>query len=436
MQIHMRRLAPLVAGGVVLAASACAAGEPEEEVGGSEVEVGGEVLYQSWRLADPGAIGELHRDWVERFNEEFGDLTVVGEEVPFEQRTDILLNQTLAGSPPDVVAIQTAEVPTLSRHLLPLDEYFEGEGPEFEEAFLDGARDFVSWDGSYYGVPVELGPVDGFYYNRDVLDAAGVDPEEAVSSWESFTEALEAIITSDPDAEGLIMAGADPSRVGYMYPWFYTAGAPLGTDEEIEQAICSPEGAEAFTFLTELFTEHGYGPNPVDLGFDEYVSAFATGNAGFAQGGAWMHDIFLDANPELEGKLGVTHVPTQTDDSEVGFVLDAVALVIPREAQNPDAAWEFIKYLSSPEAQLEGALETGFLPTLEEAASDPQITDQDRLGRYAEFAVDYGYPAPRTESLPELRQEIWERWQSALLGQTDPEAAINTVCTNLDRVLG
>lgn len=427
-QPRQARIAVLVgAATLALALSSCSAPSGTE---------GTQLKYQSWRLADPGVIGELHNGWVDEYNESQDEVSVVGEEVPFDRKGDVLLNQILAGSPPDVVAVPTADVPQFAQYMLPLDEYYAEEGADFEQGFIEGARELVRWDDSYYGVAMEMGPVDGLYYNTEVLDRAGVDPEQAVRSWESFGDALAAIAESDPNAHGMVMAGADASRIDYFWAWYYGAGAPLGSEDELRENLCSPQGVQTFELLTDTFVEQEAGPSPVDIGFEEYVNTFAAGTTGFAQGGAWMNNLFIDANPELEGKLGVTHLPPREEGGEPGVILDAVALMIPRDAADPDAAWEFIRFLTSPEKQLQDAVEAGFLPTIADVAADPALAADEHLATYADLAVEYGFPRPRTTHLAEVRQAMWEEWQSALLGQKSAADAAQSACTAVDAVLG
>ncbi|MGV3713096.1 extracellular solute-binding protein [Pseudolysinimonas sp.] len=422
-----RVVVPVLGGLMAVALAGCAAGG---DSGANE------ITFQSWRLADPGAIGQLHNGWVADFNASQDEIAVVGEEVPFDKKGDILLNQILAGSPPDVVAVATADVPQYAEYMLSLDDYYAAEGPEFEERFIPGARDLVSWDGSYYGVPMEMGPVDGLYYNTEILERAGVDPEEAVRSWDAFSAALAAIDALGGDVNPLVMAGKDPSRIDYFWAWYYGAEAQLGSEDELRQNMCSPNGVETFAYLTENFTERGYGPSPVDIGFEEYLNTFAAGNTGFAQGGAWMYNLFVDASPDLEGKIGVTSLPPREEGGRSGMVLDAVALMIPKGSSDPDAAWEYIKYLTADEKQLQNALEAGFLPTVTAVADDPALAEQDRLAFYAQVAAENGFPRPRTAALAEVKQLVWEQWQSALLGQVSPEQAAKAACAAVDSALG
>jgi len=110
-------------------------------------------------------------------------------------------------------------------------------------------------------------------------------------------------------------------------------------------------------------------------------------------------------------------------------------LMIPKHSKNHDQAWELVKFLSSPEKQLQDAVEAGFLPTIASVAEEPELAELERLAFYAGLAVDHGFPRPRTEHLAEVRQAIWEQWQRALLGQVTPEEALEQACSMVDSVL-
>jgi len=262
------RPSTVLARGIAITAAAASVIVLASCAGAGDDSNGTELKYQSWRLADPGVIGELHNAWVEEYNESQDDVTVVGEEVPFDKKGDVLLNQILAGSPPDVVAVSTADVPQYAEYMLPLDDFYAEEGADFEDGFIEGARELVRWDDTYYGVAMEMGPVDGLYYNKDVLAKAGVDPEQAVESWSSFSDALAAIEAADPSYNGMVMAGSDSSRIDYFWAWYYGAGAGLGTEDDLREKLCSPEGVQTFEYLTDAFVRNGSGPSPVDIGFE------------------------------------------------------------------------------------------------------------------------------------------------------------------------
>ena len=107
----------------------------------------------------------------------------------------------------------------------------------------------------------------------------------------------------------------------------------------------------------------------------------------------------LDSTASLRGivekvggkfELGTGFLPRPSDVKEGGVVVGGASLYIMNnksEAQQ-QAAWEFIKYLATPEVQANWSVATGYFP-ITTAAYDQQVL-KDNMAKYPQFqtAVD------------------------------------------------
>src|SRR5665647_2433454 len=79
-------------------------------------------------------------------------------------------------------------------------------------------------DGVAYGVPMGSNAL-GLYYNKNILDAAGVNPAD-IKDWASLNTAIEKVVASGK--KGITFSGvAGEEGVFQFEPWFWGAGANL-----------------------------------------------------------------------------------------------------------------------------------------------------------------------------------------------------------------
>lgn len=152
-------------------------------------------------------------------------------------------------------------------------------------------------DGQTYGVPVGSNAL-GLYYNKSILDAAGIDPS-TVTSWDSLNQALAAV--ADTGNKGITFSGiAGEEGVFQFLPWFWGAGADLGS-------LNSQQAIAAATLQSEWVAK-GWSPKSVVT--DNQSNAwdlFLTGEFAFVENGSWFAAAAQDASFEI----GVIPIPTK-----------------------------------------------------------------------------------------------------------------------------
>lgn len=424
----------LAVGALTLSACSTADEEPggEETPGGDggESTVTGDITVTSWRFADPSEIGQLHVRLLEEFNDSQDDISVTIEPVPYNDNNTQLVNSVLAGTPADLVAIGPSELPSNAEYLQPLDEYFAAEGPEFAEAFGEAASALATHDGQVYGIVIEQSTTDGMWYNREVLEAAGVDPEEAVSSWESYRAALETL--RDAGFTPAILEGANATRMDRHWAWYVAGGVDLSTPGEYIEPMCSPEAAETLEFLVDLHLD-GLVPNPAGIGYEEATRQFAAGGVGFYTDGAWGPATWAAYDESIVDKVGYTHLPPKEEGGPQGANLDGLLWTIPKGAENPDAAWEVMKYMSSEESQL-AMVANNQLPTRTALLDDPSVADNETLSHFGSLIEEWGFPRPRAPYMPEFKQVFMDAFQSAVTGQQSAADAHAAACAQLQQL--
>src|SRR5690625_1775157 len=244
----------------VLATAGLAACSDDDSSGGSD------NVFTWW---DPYPQHEADSDWEERVQSAGKAAGVTIERTAYDTTAltnqallaaqegnspDIILldNQALTnqallaaqeGNSPDIILLDNPALPTLAdTGMLSTTEELGLDVSHVDENLLASAQ----IDGDTFGIPIGANTL-ALYYNLEVLDEAGVDPE-SITDWDSLTEALGAI--SETGNRGITFAGINTEEGTFQFlPWFWGNGAEL-TDlsspaaiEEIGRASCR-EGAQ------------------------------------------------------------------------------------------------------------------------------------------------------------------------------------------------
>jgi multiple sugar transport system substrate-binding protein len=231
-----------------------------------------------------------------------------------------------------------------------------------DEATLDdliqGFRDNSKYDGVEYAVP-DLASDRLFFYNKAILEAAGVEPP---TTWSEVKAVCQAILDTQPGIVPLALPlGPEEAQAEFLI-W---AGGNGGQYFDGENwVVNSAENLETLEFLQELVDMGCTQPNPGT--FNRTDGAFAL----FAQGVVGMLNGAIFLPGELENTYqsdvdwGVTPFPAADGKESITLgVQDYFFGFKDEDGSNQEAIQKFLSFLFIPEnyaAFLEAA--GGFLP--------------------------------------------------------------------------
>ena len=343
--------------GVLLFSLACAGG-----VKADEVQADGKVHVTYWEKWT-GFEGDAMRQVVERFNRSQDRIVVEYFTTSSINRKTLIA--TAGGDPPDVAGIWAQTVPQFAdaAALTPLDDFIRRDGltvddwlSRFEPVF---ARICTHGDRVYGGIssPATI----AFHWNRTLFRAAGLDPDRPPRTLAELDDYSRRLTKRDPRTGDLIQAGFLPQDPGW-WPWIFYAwfGGSIFDGREITighdpRSLAAAEWIASYTKelgnadLQKFASGFGLPGSP--------DSAFMTGKVAMILQGVWYNNYIQQYRPGLD--YGVSRWPTAAPALDDFCMAEADMLVIPRGAKNPDAAWEFIKYVNShnPDADSREELE-------------------------------------------------------------------------------
>jgi ABC-type glycerol-3-phosphate transport system substrate-binding protein len=266
----------------------------------------------------PGADEAAYEAFAEQekqFEEEYPDIDIIGVEYEWEGPTFAV--QLAGGSLPDVFTVPFTDAKTLLENDQLMDVTEEMEELGYTDSFNPIILDAVTGgDGHYYGFPRQA-YANALSYNRELFEAAGLDPDAPPTTWDEVREYAKQIT----DATG--KAGYSQMATNNTGGWqLSVATAARGgrtqtdnPDGTAESTIDNDATKAALEFLHTLKWEDNSFGSKVDLDWGTINQEFAAGNVGMYTTGsdiytALVRDFGLD--PDV---YGITVLPLEGEDA-------------------------------------------------------------------------------------------------------------------------
>lgn len=379
-----------------------------------------EIRFQDWRLAENPA-GPTLKDIVEKFEQENPDIDVILDEVSVNDKIDKFVTQARGGKPPDVVRILTTDVPGFVRMglLRPLDDLVEESGGdsltnEYNQFLIDA----MTINGNLYGMPHE-GDALVLYYNTQLFEDAGLDPNNPPKTWPEFINASKKLTDPSKGQWAFAMLAHSSIPLIWMQSWFLSNGSNFFNEDYTDTLLDSPKGIEAFKFYVELYTKHGVvPPGPTDIDYAAALNLFTEEKVAIIVGPYATYGGILNANPDLEYKTKMMQFPGEVESSSGRGTVFA----IPYDSKNPEAAWKLIQFINKPENQLKFYREATMLPSRTALLQSEEIRNNPKLAVMIE-AIKHATSYPIYSKWGEVKRYMTDALQAALLEVKTPEQA-------------
>ncbi|WP_230674275.1 sugar ABC transporter substrate-binding protein [Rathayibacter sp. Leaf248] len=271
-------------------------------------------------------------------------------------------------------------------------------------------------DGKTYGAPYGANTL-ALFYNKDLLDAAGVQPP---TNWDELSAAAQKLTDPAASRYGLAFSARPDAEGTFQFlPFFWGAGAELDD-------LASPEAVEALTLWSDLVENGSASGENITLNQQDVRDGFVAGNSAMMVNGTWQ----LNGLDESGINYGVVPIPAKDGGSAAAPLGgEFINLLQSGDDARIAASAEFAACFVEPD-NLTGWLEgqTYISPYAnqaeEQAASDP------RLSAWVE-AVSAA--RSRTEDLGSdyatVAQNLGEAIESAVAGQTSAADALSTAAS-------
>lgn len=194
-----------------------------------------------------------------------------------------------------------------------------------------------------FGIPI-VTERQALYYRADLFEEAGL---EVPNTLEELEAAAEALYDPDNNMYGIVMRGQRAAAVTQFSSFLYSFGGEW-IDEEGNSAINSPEALEAYRFYGDLLRNYG-PPGVINMHWPQAIAVFQQGNAAMYLEADILYTNVVDEDASLVVD-SVAFAPfPEGPAGRRPFSVTSWGIGMNANSQNKDAAWEFIRWATSPE---------------------------------------------------------------------------------------
>lgn len=246
--------------------------------------------------------------------------------------------QIREGQGPDIFEIHESWVPMFLESLSAAPESVLTI-PEFTQTYYPVVKESVTFKNKIYALPLEI---DGLalYYNEEILKGVGASVPK---TWEEFQNTARKVTVLNQQGQ-IQTAGAAIGATANIDYWpeilallfFQQPGSNLHTPN-------TKEGADVLTFYTSFIIDPSR--KTWDVNLPTSTKMFTDGKLAFYFAPANKAQYIKETSPQLPFKTApVPQLPGRSV-ALGSFWVDGVS----NKSPNQKEAWEFLKYLSSPE---------------------------------------------------------------------------------------
>jgi len=307
--------------------------------------------------------------------------------IPDNQLVTKLATSVRAGDAPDLVSFDLIYMPDFMRAEFLVDVTEQMNANANYANHVNAYKDIATYEGKIYGVGFTP-DVSVIVWNKELFRQAGLDPDVGPKSIYEIHEMATKVGALGDDTYGFYFAGSCPGcNIFVNSPIMVAGGAKILPRHGDDAAL---EGDAIRIVLEEMkaMWEEGLIPESaeVDSGAN-FVAGFTAGNVGIAGSGGFLISLMAREYPDFDYGIGL--IPG-IEPGQVSAFVGGDVVAIPTGGANEAASREFLSWVLSDEAQLEGLAKNSILPTRTDLADNTYFADKPRVKVTAD-ALAAGY---------------------------------------------
>lgn len=362
--------------------------------GGTESEDGPETFTMYWNTNHRYDVyQEVIDDFAAEYNLEIDLQTYLWPDM----RTKLLTDFS-GGTVPDLIQTPAPWISEFGSQglMTGLDDRIDA-WPESSDWF-DTAWIEVTSGGVRYGVKNHH-TTFGLFYNKDLFEAAGLDPDSPPQTLTEFRDYMEIIAEElGPD----ILGFAFDQDAGYIVNFFANAETPALIDDN-EIAMATPEVREALEILQEIASNEWALIAEPGASYQNARRAFIEGSVAMMLSGPWDLANLAQNAPDMD--YGIS-VPPHIQGVEPRTIVAGTAIGIPAGAEHADLAWELLTRLTALDIQVAATEEAGMLMPRKSWAESPVVQSKEGVSDFAKI-VPYAIPFDIEAASRGLTEIMW-----------------------------
>ena len=372
-----------------------------------------------------GSDGDVLKEIISEYNETNTD--------NIEVEIDIMDNSTLHAKLPTAIATGTGPsfvlfgIEYINEYvsndcLEDISDFWEVTGTN-EDNYYENvvAKSYV--DGKLYGVPMQYN-LQYLYYNKDLFEAAGLDPDAPPTTFAELEECAKALTDTSTGQYGLGLS----TDYGYYVQYLWGNGGDVVDTAKNENLLNSSENVATLEWIQSLYQA---GVSPDGATSSDIDTMFQSGQLAMCMAGPWN----INALNELGINYGITAIPAGSDGAYAAE--GGCSYMLPKGAddETKEAVYKFMAYWLTDDVLKEWSTRNGFpvwsysLLEDEEIKSNEILSDVSEastIGRDWHLGYAYGSQIDSDVMTPMIEQ---------VLAGDDAATALEVASAKLDTIL-
>ena len=314
----------------------------------------------------------------------------------------------------------------------------DAAGTATEEDVLKGAAETVTWDDGVYAFP-QWANTQVLWYRKSLAAAAGLDMAQPVT-WDQVIDAA-----ADNGGTVGVQANKYEAYVVLINALVQGAGGNIITDNEAGKEasidIDSDAGRQAAAVIEKLAGSKAAQADLTTSNEGTSLGQMYGGPGEFMTNWTFVYQNYKglietgDITEEDFADLGWARYPATVEGEESRPPIGGIDIGVGAYSKHPDLALEAAACVTSPEAQVDLAVNEGLMPSRTSAYESPELAEAypaDLLALFSE-SVDSGGPRPKSAYYATISAALQSVWHSPT--QVDPEKTPEESATFLRDVL-
>ncbi|MFP4497888.1 MAG: ABC transporter substrate-binding protein [Vulcanimicrobiota bacterium] len=381
-----------------------------------------------------GNRGKVLNELIDRFNKENPDITVEGVQITsksvrmgndYNALYNAILENTAKKTPPDIAQVYE----NWTVQLIGIDAIIAVEDYLGTEITNETLKDLVpvfrqanNFQGKLWTLPFNKS-IYVLYYNKDIFKKAGVKPPE---TWEELKETARVLTQAKGDEISRYGIALNPS-VDMFGHYLYSFGGEFINDDKA--VFDCPVGEKDLNYWVEMVHQ------------DKSALLSFTDRKEYLEGRSAM---YIDTTSRIQSfkekadfKWGVAMLP-RGNTRKLQFAGTNLAVFSHLSPKKRTAALKFLDYMTSREATLHWAVNTGYLPVRVSAINSKEyqnLLEQDPRYKVAITSLEYAVVQPKVAGWEMIRGIINDAMYDAISLRFTPDQALNRAVDMSNQIL-
>lgn len=290
------------------------------------------------------------------FHEKNPNITVNVEVTPWDQYWTKLDAGASSGTLPDVFWMHSNNLLKYANGgaLMDITDKIKGSSNLDMSKFPTDLVNLYATKGKNYGIPKDYDTI-ALWYNKTMFDEKGIPYPDGTWDWNKLLEVAQKL--NDP-AKGVYGFLSPVDTQQNYYDFIYQNGGYVLNDDKTKSGYDQAATKEAIQFAVDFSQKYKVSPTQqqfADTSRDQY---FESGKGAMAFFGSWMVSEFK-SNEYVSKNCDVAILPF---GKKKATMYNGLGNAVSAKTKNPEAAWKFLEFLGTEEANKIQAEKGGAIP--------------------------------------------------------------------------